>query len=219
MARVHYRRAAYRAWRTYRGAGFSTRVFLAARLLVLPLKPLAAEFQQLHGRVLGIGSGHGLLARWLAELNPDVTVDGYDVDPERVAVARATQARSPRVRIHELDVLALDRDAEFDAASAIDLMHHVSPERHTALAAALAQALKPGATLVIKDIAPTPRWKHAVNRLHDRIVSGETTTATAPAALAELLAASGFAIDKLERVAPLSPYPHFILRARRLPAD
>jgi hypothetical protein len=85
------------------------------------------------------------------------------------------------------------------------------------VARALARAVKPGGHLLIKDIAPTPRWKHGINRLHDRLISGEITTATDPTSLAELLNEAGFTVERLERIAPLSPYPHFILRARRSP--
>jgi cyclopropane fatty-acyl-phospholipid synthase-like methyltransferase len=219
MDSLHYRRAAYRAWRSYRGSGPRIRLFLAARLLVLPLEPLAREFAQLHGHVLGVGSGHGLIARFLAELNPDVTVTGLDVNVQRVAIAHTTEARSPRVRIRLHDVRALDFEGEFDAAAAVDLMHHVPVADHQTVAQALARAVKPGGQLLIKDIAPTPRWKHGVNRLHDRIVSGETTKATDPSSLAELFERAGFSVERLERVAPLSPYPHFILRARRLPSQ
>jgi 2-polyprenyl-3-methyl-5-hydroxy-6-metoxy-1,4-benzoquinol methylase len=217
-------RAALRAWRSYRGTGARTRAFLAARLLVLPLKPLAEEFARLEGRVLGVGSGHGLLARFLAEVNPRVEVDGIDVDAERVAIARATEANAARVRIRVADVRALAGDAAgvahpgYDAAAAVDLIHHIAPSDRPAVAHALADAVRPGGALVIKDIAATPRWKHAVNRLHDRIVSGERTWAMDPAAMAKLFADAGFEIERLERIAPLSPYPHFILRARRAPA-
>src|SRR4051794_31872760 len=111
-------RAALRAWRTYRGCGLRLRLFLLARLAVLPRRALAREFAQLHGRVLGVGSGHGLLARWLAEMNADVNVTGLDLDAGRVAVAAATQERSPRVRIRVQDVRSLDEDGAFDAAAA-----------------------------------------------------------------------------------------------------
>jgi 2-polyprenyl-3-methyl-5-hydroxy-6-metoxy-1,4-benzoquinol methylase len=214
-AAVHHRRAAFRAWRSYRGQPLRLRAFLAGRLLVLPLSELAREFERLDGHVLGVGSGHGLIARYLAEVNPGVTVTGIDVDAERVAVARATEARSARVRIRRQDVRALDAHAEFDAAAAVDLMHHVPQADHKAVAEALARAVKPGGQLLIKDIAPMPPWKHQVNRLHDRVVSGEATTTTDPASLAELFERAGFSVERLERIAPLSPYPHFILRARR----
>ena len=215
--RVDHRRAAYRAWRSYRGAGFRTRAFLAARLLVLPLSSLAREFEQLHGDVLGVGSGHGLIARFLAELNPTVQVTGLDVDRARVAVAQATEARSPRVRIRVQDIRSLDAGAEFDAAAAVDLMHHVPEADRPAVAQALARAVKPGGLLVIKDVARSPGWKHAVNRLHDRIVSGEATTGIDPDALADLFADAGFQTERLARAGRWSPYPHFILRARRAP--
>jgi 2-polyprenyl-3-methyl-5-hydroxy-6-metoxy-1,4-benzoquinol methylase len=159
-----------------------------------------------------------LLARFLAEVNPRVEVEGIDVDAERVAVARATEARSPRAHIRVADVRALDANGQYDAAAAVDLIHHIAPADRPAVARALAAAVKPGGTLLIKDIAATPRWKHAVNRLHDRIVSGERTRAMDPAAMANLFADAGFEIERLERIAPLSPYPHFILRARRAPA-
>lgn len=229
-------RAAYRAWASYRGAGWRTRAFLAARLAVLPRRALAAEFAQLNGRVLGVGSGHGLVARWLAELNPDVEVVGVDVDSARVAVASATEARAPRVRIVVRDVRLLGAGAgtataagavettgadpvtgPFDAAEAVDLVHHIRAADRPAVAAALARAVKPGGVLLIKDVARTPRWKHAVNRLHDRIVSGEATEALEPGELAALFAAAGFRTERVYRPAPLSPYPHVILRARRLP--
>jgi 2-polyprenyl-3-methyl-5-hydroxy-6-metoxy-1,4-benzoquinol methylase len=219
VTRVHVLGAAVRAWRSYRGVGLRTRLFLAARLAVLPLWSLAEELERLEGNVLGVGSGHGVVARFLAELNPDVTVTGLDVDPERVAIAQATEANSPRVRIRVEDVRRLDAAGEFDAAAAVDLMHHIAPAHHAEVARALARAVKPGGQLLIKDVAPTPHWKHAVNRLHDRFVAGEVTTAIEPSALAVLFADAGFRIERLERIAPLSPYPHFILRARRAPAQ
>jgi 2-polyprenyl-3-methyl-5-hydroxy-6-metoxy-1,4-benzoquinol methylase len=207
--------AAFRAWRSYRGAGARTRTFLAARLAVLPLRSLAREYAQFEGRVLGIGSGHGLLARWLAELNPNVTVDGYDADAERIAVAAASQSRSPRVRIHRADVRRLDAHGDFDAASAVDVIHHIPAEDHAALFTALARALKPGAPLLIKEISPTPAWKHRVNQAHDHLVSGQETHAREPAELAAAVEAAGFEIERLYSAAAFSPYSHFILRARR----
>jgi 2-polyprenyl-3-methyl-5-hydroxy-6-metoxy-1,4-benzoquinol methylase len=213
---LHPVKAAFRAWRSYRGAGLRTRAFLGARLAVLPLRPLAAEFARLEGRVLGVGSGHGLLERWLAELNPAVTVDGSDLDGERVALAASTQARAPRVRIHQRDLRSVDEREEFDAAVAIDVLHHVPAGDHEAIARALARALKPGGVLLIKDIALTPRWRHGFNALHDRLVSGEHETFSRdPEDMAALFERAGFVTERCYRVAPLSPYPHFILRLRR----
>jgi 2-polyprenyl-3-methyl-5-hydroxy-6-metoxy-1,4-benzoquinol methylase len=211
--------AAFRAWRSYRGAGFRTRAFLAARLAVLPLGALGDEFERLHGRVLALGSGHGLLERWLAELNPDVVVEGSDLDAERVALASRTQANAPRLTIRRLDVRELDEPEGYDAALAVDVLHHVPYADHEEIARALARAVRPGGVVLIKEIARTPQRKHSFNAFHDHVVAGEHETfAREPEDLAALLERAGFATERCERVAPLSPYPHFILRLRRAPA-
>jgi 2-polyprenyl-3-methyl-5-hydroxy-6-metoxy-1,4-benzoquinol methylase len=215
---VRRQRAAFRAWRSFRGAGARTLAFLAGRLAVLPLRALAGEFEQLHGRVLAVGSGHGLLERWIAELNPDVSVEGSDLSAERVALAARTQDRAPRVRIRHLDVRELDEDGGFDAALAVDVLHHVPYESHEEIARSLARAVKPGGIVLIKDIARTPRRKHAFNAWHDHVVAGEHETfAREPEEMAELFERAGFSTERCDRVAPLSLYPHFILRLRRAP--
>lgn len=190
--------------------------FLAARIAVLPLHALEPEFARLHGRVLGVGSGHGLVGRWMAEMNPDVEVEGVDLDPGRVALAEATQERAPRVRIRVQDVRELSVPTNYDAAVAVDLLHHVPYEDHAGLAAALARAVRPGGTLLIKDIARTPRWKYAFNRLHDRLVTGSGEVyCREPEETAALFAPHGFAPEQVRRIAPLSPYPHYLVRMRR----
>jgi cyclopropane fatty-acyl-phospholipid synthase-like methyltransferase len=216
---VHSARAALRAWLSYRGAPLGTRVFLAVRLLVLPLPSLAREFRELHGRVLAVGSGHGMLERWIAELNPDVTVDGLEIDAGRVAIAQATAGNAPRVRLRAEDVRELDEPGDFDAALAVDLIHHVPQADHAALAEALARAVKPGGVVLIKDIARTPGWQHWWNSFHDRLVTGAwSVDAREPDDLAAVFERAGFVAERSYRVGRASPYPHFMLRLRRSPS-
>ena len=149
-----------------------------------------------------------------------MTVEGSDLDATRVALAAASQARSPRVRIELRDVRMLRATHEYDAAAAVDLMHHVPREAHGEVARALSRALKAGGVVLIKDIALTPRWKHSVNGLHDRVVTGSAQTfCREPEDMAAVFEAAGFTVERCERVAPLSPYPHFILRARKAPSS
>lgn len=190
--------------------------FLAARVAVLPLRALDPEFARLHGRVLGIGSGHGLLERWLSQINPDVEIDGVELDTARVELSAATQERAPRVRIRAQDVRDLSVAGHYDVALAIDLVHHVPYQDQPGLAGALALAVRPGGTLLIKDIARSPRWKHAFNRFHDRVVTGSGDVyCREPEELVALFAPHGFEAEEVRRIAPLSPYPHYLVRMRR----
>jgi cyclopropane fatty-acyl-phospholipid synthase-like methyltransferase len=208
--------AAGRAWSSYSGAPPATRAFLLARLAILPLGSLDPELRALRGRVLSVGAGHGLLERYLAEINAGVTVDGLELDEDRVRVANATAGRAPRVRIRAADVRTLDGAADVDAVLAVDVLHHLDAGAQAELLDAAAERLTPGGVLLVKDIARTPRWRWAVNRLHDRIVAGpDPITCREPEEMAALAARAGLQVEDVRRLPHPSPYPHYLVRARR----
>lgn len=209
------RRAATRAWRTYAGESLATRAFLAARIAIVPIGELEPELCALDGRVLSLGSGHGLLERFAAELNPGIEIEGYELDGERVRAAARTAARAPRVHLHEADVTELPESGEYDAALAVDVMHHIPPAAKPAVIDALARAVRPGGTCLVKDIADSPRWQHSWNRLHDRLVAGEEVHCLSPEAMAAEFVSRGFETEEARRLGRHSPYPHYLLRLRR----
>jgi SAM-dependent methyltransferase len=211
VARVD-RRAALAAWRSYNGAPASVRAFVGARLLLLPLCDLDAELQALRGRVLSLGAGYGAVERYLAEVNDGVTVEGVELDAERVAVALEHPA--PRVAMRAGDALAPGHGT-YDSALAVDLLHHIPAERHGEVIASVARLLRPGGGFLVKDIARTPRWKHDWNRSHDRLVAGpDPIHCREPGEMAELALRNGFASVRWRRVARFDPYPHYVAELR-----
>ena len=165
--------AARRALEASTWRGPVVQAFLLARLFVAPLGPMDRELRQLRGRVLSLGCGHGIVDRYLAEINPEVTVDGVDLDADRVAVAQATADRAPRaLRAGRRRRRALDEIGSYDAALAVDVLHHVPRESHRAIAAALYRLVEPGGQVLVQEMARTPRRQYLWNRLHDRIVAG-----------------------------------------------
>ena len=207
-------RAAYRAWASFRGAGPATRAFLLARLVNAPLGPLDADLRALRGRVLSLGAGYGLIERYLTELNPGVAVEGVELDASRVAVAAACP--SPRVSVRNADVRDLPEAGAFSAVLAVDVLHHIALDDHGPILRALADRLEPGGLCLVKDIAVTPTWKHAWNRAHDRLVTGSgDVSCREPEDMARLLARAGFSVERVRRLSPASPYPHYLVRARR----
>ena len=213
-------RAAWRAWASYRGLGPRTRAFLLGRAAVAPLGPLGGDLRALRGRVLSVGCGHGLIERYLAEVNVGVEVEGIELDAGRVEAARSTESRSPRVRVRQGDVTRLDRGRAYAAALAVDVFHHLPPERHAPLAEALHDLLEPGGTCLVKDIAPTPRSRYLWNRLHDRIVAGPAPIhCRSPGDMAVVLESAGFRVDEVRRLERSVLYPHYLVRARRVDAE
>ena len=206
-------RAVVRAWASFRGSGAGTLAFLAARLAIVPLGALDDELRSWSGRVLSLGSGHGIVERYLAEINADIEVEGFELDGDRVAAAGRTQARSPRVTLRQADVTTMEEPGTFDAALAVDVFHHIRPDAHAEVAAALARSVRPGGTVLIKDMDLTPRWKYRWNAFHDRMVAREQVHCRSPRQMADLFEAAGLdatTVDHVER--RLSPYPQYVVR-------
>ena len=209
--------AARRAYRSYRDTPLSVRAFVAARIVVAPLGPLGAEFEGLTGSVLSLGSGLSVVERYLAELEPDLTFEGVDLDQTKVDIIADTAARSPRVRLVYGDATVIERDQGYDVVLVCDALHHFPAERHGEVIEMVAGLLNPGGVALIKDLDDGPRWKYEWNRFHDRIVAGpEPITCRPPAEVAGLLEGAGLQVEKAERIEfALSPYAHYLVRARR----
>jgi cyclopropane fatty-acyl-phospholipid synthase-like methyltransferase len=208
--------AARRAWGSFAGLGAGTRAFLLARMAVAPLGPMGPELQELEGRILSLGCGHGAVDRYIAEVNPGVRIEGVDLDERRVREAAATAHRAPRVRVEVADVTTHDAGEGYDGALAIDVLHHVPADAHGDIAAALHRALKPGGLVLVKEMAPQPRRQYLWNRFHDRIVAGpEPIHCRMPDDMASVLRDSGFTIERVRRLRRLRIYPQYLVLARK----
>jgi 2-polyprenyl-3-methyl-5-hydroxy-6-metoxy-1,4-benzoquinol methylase len=166
--------------------------------------------------VLSLGCGHGIVDRYLAEINPSVTVEGVDLDAERIAVANATQDAAGRVRARVADVTTLEDTDIYDAALVVDVLHHVPYDAHPRIAAALHRQLRGGGLCLVKEMARTPRRQYLWNRLHDRIVAGPDPLACRdPAEMATVFETAGFEILDVRRLRRLGIYPQYLVSARR----
>jgi 2-polyprenyl-3-methyl-5-hydroxy-6-metoxy-1,4-benzoquinol methylase len=210
------RRAALRACQSFAGTSIGTRAFLAARVALLPLAALDPYLRELRGRVVSIGCGHGVLERYVADINPTVDVTGVELDEDRVVVAARSQADAPRVKIVQGDATAPLAGADYDAALAIDVLHHVPHEHQAAVASSLFAGLRPGGECVVKDLDVQPRWKYHWNRLHDRFVNKATVYNLGPSDMAALFESAGFVAEGSRRIdRALGPYAHYVLRLRK----
>jgi 2-polyprenyl-3-methyl-5-hydroxy-6-metoxy-1,4-benzoquinol methylase len=208
--------AAWRAWSSYRGSGAAVRAFLLARLAVAPLGPMDRELRALRGRVLSVGCGYAVVDRYVAEVNRDILIDGYDLDARRVAAAQATMSSSPRVNVRVGDALAAEAGGGYDAVLVIDVLHHLPADSHAKVATDLYECLRPGGTCIVKEMATTPRYQYLWNRFHDRIVAGpEPIQCRSPEEMTAIIAGAGFEIVETRRLKRLHIYPQYIVIATR----
>ena len=208
--------AARRVHASYGGEGLGTSAYVAARLLVAPLAALGEALEPLSGPVLSLGSGLGVVERYLAEVHPDLSIVGVDLDAEKVDVVARTRGRAPRVELRHGDAVDV-ADGTYDVVLVCDLLHHLDLERQRLVAQVACARLRPGGVCVIKDLDVLPRWKHEWNRIHDRLVAGpEPIHCRPPGDVEATFEAAGLVGQSSGRIdRPWTPYAHYIVTLRR----
>jgi trans-aconitate methyltransferase len=114
-----------RAWWTFRPNGLAALGFLAARVAIVPWRQLDPELRNMHGRVLSLGCGFGIVERYLVQVCPDAQVEGFELDAERVLAAAKSSHLEPRVTVRHLDIIAFADGEVFDSVLAVDVFHHI----------------------------------------------------------------------------------------------
>ncbi len=171
------------------------------------------------GRVLDLGCGFGLFSLYYASVRPAIEIEGIDLNPRRIAMARKAALRlGLRNARYEVGNATDFRGGRlFDAAYMLDIIHHIPPETVRPLLEQMAKALPTGARLLIKDVDTHPAWKrwftHALDRLMDpatpvRYWGGEE--------LQGLLEETGFTVYR-HLMVDILPYPHILYVCERRP--
>jgi cyclopropane fatty-acyl-phospholipid synthase-like methyltransferase len=199
------------AWRRFRAAPLAARVLMTLRPRICPLG-LVADAVPHAARVLDVGCGAGLLLQWLDEARGLVRGVGVDVSARAIAVARACAPRGGVLEFIRLPADAPWPEGPFDVVTAVDVLHHVPPEEQRGFVRRLAET---GARLVVlKDVAPRPRWKAWANALHDFLMTRSRVWPRAMDEVAAWLAEDGWRVTRAER-ADMLCYSHYLVAGER----
>lgn len=204
----------------YADSPLLTRVHVRVRWATCPFPAVAAEVPE-EGRILEVGCGHGLLSVYLALTSPGRHVLGIDVDEDKLDAARAADTRGDLDCTFEVAEGDRIPDGPWDGIAIVDVLYLLPADAQRALLATCAAGLAPGGRLVVKEMAPVPRWKAAWNTAQEvaavkllGITAGSELTFLTPAELGAAMAGAG--LDVRER--PLHkgyPHPHHLLVGRK----
>jgi ubiquinone/menaquinone biosynthesis C-methylase UbiE len=155
----------------------STRGFLWLRSILTPYARIASVLPA-KGRVLDLGSGHGVLAFTLSINSPEREVIGVDHDPERVRLAVGAALRLPVSSRPTFEIGDLKTRLEsFESGSLagiamIDMLHYFDSADQQALVCEAARVLAPGGILAAREIDSDAQIIGAANRLYEHLATG-----------------------------------------------
>ncbi|MCE5327644.1 MAG: class I SAM-dependent methyltransferase [Planctomycetaceae bacterium] len=197
------------AWQRYRGCS-TARVLNRFRPAICPLD-LVVQAIPRGSSVLDIGCGSGLLLSYLARCGQISRGVGVDLSPG--AIATACKANSGESGIEFLCVKAADPwpTEPCDVVTLIDVLHHVAPDQQRRFIERL-KGLS-AAKIIIKDLAPRPRWKAWMNALHDGLMTRSRVWPVEMQRVADWLGEDGFAVESASRADRLW-YNHYLITAR-----
>lgn len=163
----------------YRGASAAARAHVRVRWATCPMRAVATAVPQA-GRILEVGCGHGLLSNYLALESADRTILGIDVDVPKIAAAGAAAERGGHADRCRFEVAPPGElpdgpwdcpdggwdcpDGGWDCVAIVDVLYLLPADVQRDLLRSCAARLAPGGVLVVKEMAPAPRWKAAWNR-------------------------------------------------------
>ena len=140
------------------------------------------------GRILDLGSGHGLLALTLSTGSGGRDVIGIDHDLERVRLSEAATRKlppssRPRFEVGDLrESLGSFASGSLAGVAMIDILHYFDAATQLSLVSEAARVIAPGGVLAMREIDSDAGIKAAVNRLYERLATGVGFTRAAPIA-------------------------------------
>lgn len=209
-----------RALSLYREQSLGVRLHTAIRAWTAPIDAVVMALPRT-GSLLDIGCGHGLISNEASLANPKMRVLGIDLSETKIASAKASVGTRENVEFR-LKALFEVEETGFDAVALIDVLYLVPKASWTEFLEACFRRLRPGGTLVLKEIGTEPRWKFERLKLQEymstrilRITKGETMHFESAEALKQRLLGIGFADVEIRRLDAGYTSPHILLTARR----
>lgn len=207
-----YLRALLVLHRTYHTFPWGTRLHILIRFLTAPFLRVVSHVPATARTSLEIGAGHGVFSRLLA----DRGIRAYGVEPDLRKLAPVDRVRM----IAGYDACIR---GTFDVVAVLDVLYAIPIAEWDALLARVFDRLKPGGTLLIKEMDPEARLKNAWNRLQERIsmrflgiTKAETFNYERTVDFVARLERAGFRDVKVKRVDFGYPHPHVLFLARKV---
>jgi 2-polyprenyl-3-methyl-5-hydroxy-6-metoxy-1,4-benzoquinol methylase len=200
--------------KTYKSAGFVDSLKIKYRSLICPFISLIKMVEP-GQRVGDVGCGSGQFLLLVSEFAKPSYLYGIEISKKLIDNAKSLfSSRQQNSFFTEYDGTDFPVQlGEMDIIFLIDVLHHVPKKMQENFIKNLTNSMKPGATLVLKDINAASVLVF-FNKLHDMIFAGEIGNEMSISKAAILLQANGLSIIKQEK-RNMYVYPHYSIVAKK----
>lgn len=145
---------------------FSWRLHQTVRALLAPFEKLV-DYLPEAGTLVDVGCGHGLFLLLAKQAHPHLQLAGFDLSSSKVHAAhKLLSQQNLDVDLRVGDVAELPRES-VEAISIIDVLYLVPTARWPEVIARCYAKLRPGGTLLLKEMDPSARWKLSLLRCEE----------------------------------------------------
>jgi hypothetical protein len=200
--------------RAYAGYPASHRLHILIRFLTCPFTRLLDDVP-MNARMLEIGSGHALFARLAVEERAREVVA---LDPD----LRKSLLATPSPKIRKIAGYDSGVRGTFDAVAMVDVAYRLPLDGQCALLARIFELLRPGGTLLLKEMNPAQSWKTGWTRIQEwlndtflGITAGSGVVYLTRQETEEALRAIGFTEIESRAIDRGYLHPHMLYTARK----
>lgn len=200
--------------RRFHPDGLMTQLYIFGRLLLLPVEEVLQELEDTTGTILSIGCGYGLMELAIALRRPDLHIIGSDRETRRISIAKAAASDVSNVEFSVEDARHIMQKKTFNTILMVDLLHHIPRKDQKDLIMDCFSMVRPGGSIIIKDMDTKPTWKYLWNYAHDMAMTRFEEVAYRSREEWHGIFEDFCKADS--RTIPTRyPYPHFILKAKK----
>lgn len=145
---------------------------------LIRLRPYICPFGLINSHIpsntslLDVGCGVGIVTSLAVQSGKIREAVGFDTSSKAIAIANLAETARANLGV-TFQTIKQDEwpIGQFETVACIDVLHHVPVLAQHAFIEKVVASIAPGGKVIFKDIAPTPWWKAAANRLHDLIMA------------------------------------------------
>mgnify|MGYP006111077229 FL=1 len=166
--------------------------FIWARPWICPFDKFIFQIPK-NQSIFDVGCGDGVFLYLLAIFREPKKLYGVDVIDTDLGVVKRI---FPNTKYHKVKNIEDWPKEDFNVVTVIDVLHHIKPSEQHKFIEGILNKIKPGGTLLIKDMSTKPWYCALMNIIHDLVFANQLIRYFPFDALIKIIENNGFEIQE-----------------------